>query len=67
MLGRRISASILFVCAISHCLTCLSDIEVKFKQYGLKSVEVIDNGSGVAEEYHESIGTLLVFSMLRNL
>ncbi|KAK0466391.1 uncharacterized protein EV420DRAFT_1511385 [Desarmillaria tabescens] len=31
-------------------------IEVKFKNYGIKSVEVIDNGSGVAEDDWESIG-----------
>ncbi|KAF9467045.1 hypothetical protein BDZ94DRAFT_50409 [Collybia nuda] len=32
-----------------------TNIEVRFKQYGLKSIEVIDNGSGIAEEYHDSI------------
>ncbi|KAK0208879.1 hypothetical protein DFS33DRAFT_1306169 [Desarmillaria ectypa] len=31
-------------------------IEVKFKNYGVKSVEVVDNGSGVAEDDWESIG-----------
>ncbi|KAG5635395.1 hypothetical protein H0H81_011417 [Sphagnurus paluster] len=32
-----------------------TNIEVRFRQYGLKSIEVIDNGSGVAEEYHDSL------------
>jgi DNA mismatch repair protein PMS2 len=31
-------------------------IEVRFKDYGLKSLEVIDNGSGIAPENYESIG-----------
>ncbi|KXN83171.1 Mismatch repair endonuclease PMS2 [Leucoagaricus sp. SymC.cos] len=33
-----------------------TNLEVKFKQYGLTSIEVIDNGSGIAEEDHDSIG-----------
>ncbi|KAF8063172.1 DNA mismatch repair protein MutL, partial [Lyophyllum atratum] len=32
-----------------------TNIEVRFKQYGLRSIEVIDNGSGIAEDYHDSI------------
>ena len=30
--------------------------EIRFKNYGFKSVEVIDNGSGIAEADFESIG-----------
>jgi len=30
--------------------------EVKFKQYGLDSIEVVDNGSGIDEKDHDSIG-----------
>jgi DNA mismatch repair protein PMS2 len=36
-------------------------IEVRFKQYGLTSIEIIDNGSGIAEEDHDSIGEYLFF------
>jgi len=32
------------------------DTEVRFKEYGVKSVEVVDNGSGIAEEDYDSIG-----------
>ncbi|RDB21677.1 Mismatch repair endonuclease PMS2 [Hypsizygus marmoreus] len=32
-----------------------TNIEVRFKQYGLKSIEVIDNGCGIAEQDHDSI------------
>ncbi|THU96806.1 hypothetical protein K435DRAFT_722494 [Dendrothele bispora CBS 962.96] len=33
-----------------------TNIEVRFKNYGLNSVEVIDNGSGIADKDHDSIG-----------
>ncbi|KAH9992158.1 hypothetical protein BJV77DRAFT_1003804 [Russula vinacea] len=32
-----------------------TNIEVRFKDYGLKTLEVIDNGSGIAPEDYESI------------
>lgn len=32
-----------------------TSVEVRFKQYGLKSVEVIDNGSGIPEEDYDSV------------
>jgi DNA mismatch repair protein PMS2 len=32
-----------------------TSIEVRFKQYGLTSIEVIDNGSGIAPEDYESV------------
>lgn len=34
----------------------MATIEVRFKDYGLKVLEVIDNGSGIAPENYESIG-----------
>lgn len=33
-------------------------IEVRFKQYGVKSIEVIDNGCGIAEEDYDTLGKL---------
>jgi DNA mismatch repair protein PMS2 len=30
--------------------------EVRFKEYGVKSIEVIDNGTGVSVEDYDSIG-----------
>ncbi|KAI0300705.1 hypothetical protein B0F90DRAFT_1722574 [Multifurca ochricompacta] len=32
-----------------------TNIEVRFKDYGLKSIEVIDNGSGIAPKDYESV------------
>ncbi|KAG6901142.1 hypothetical protein C0995_016557 [Termitomyces sp. Mi166 len=32
-----------------------TNIEVRFKKHGLMSIEVIDNGSGIPEQYHDSI------------
>ncbi|KAF8196979.1 DNA mismatch repair protein [Pholiota molesta] len=32
-----------------------TNIEVRFKNYGLSTIEVIDNGCGISEEDHESI------------
>ena len=31
-------------------------VDVRFYKYGLNSVEVMDDGCGIAEEDHESIG-----------
>jgi DNA mismatch repair protein PMS2 len=35
-----------------------TSVEVKIKDHGLESIEVIDNGSGIAEEDWPSIGEL---------
>jgi DNA mismatch repair protein PMS2 len=35
-----------------------TSVEVRFKEYGLSSIEVVDNGSGIKEKDFESIGTL---------
>jgi DNA mismatch repair enzyme (predicted ATPase) len=48
--------------ALSHsmssiiCLTRLCISEVRFKQYGLKSIEVLDNGCGIDPGDYDSIG-----------
>jgi len=34
----------------------VSFLEIRFKQYGLKSVEVVDNGCGIAEGDYDNIG-----------
>lgn len=41
--------------------------EVRFKQYGVKSIEVVDNGSGIAEKDHESIGTFAQLARFPNV
>jgi DNA mismatch repair protein PMS2 len=40
----------------------MATIEVRFKDYGLKALEVIDNGSGIAPENYESIGKPSAFT-----
>jgi DNA mismatch repair protein PMS2 len=35
-----------------------TSIEVRFKNYGLDSLEVVDNGDGVPPENYETIGTV---------
>jgi len=47
----------------THPLTEIWPIEVRFKDYGLKILEVIDNGSGIAPENYESIGKLSSLSL----
>ncbi|TGZ85744.1 DNA mismatch repair protein MutL [Ascodesmis nigricans] len=43
-----------------------TSIEVRFKNYGLESIEVIDNGDGVAPENYESIALKHYTSKLRD-
>jgi DNA mismatch repair protein PMS2 len=40
----------------------MAAIEVRFKDHGLKTLEVIDNGSGIAPENYDSIGKLSSFA-----
>ena len=40
------------------------NLEVRFKQSGLKSVEVIDNGSGISESDYEKIGPFRLFTSI---
>ena len=42
-------------------------LEVRFKHYGLKSVEIVDNGSGISESDYENIGLLRSLAPLRCL
>lgn len=42
-----------------------TSIEIKFKNYGLDSIEVIDNGDGIAKEDFEGIGRKHYTSKLR--
>jgi hypothetical protein len=37
--------------------------EVRFKDYGLKSIEVLDNGSGISPNDYDSVGALSVFEL----
>jgi DNA mismatch repair protein PMS2 len=39
-----------------------TSVEVKIKDHGLDSIEVIDNGSGISEEDWPSIGTRASFA-----
>lgn len=34
-----------------------TSIEIRFKNYGLESLEVIDNGDGISPDNYESIGS----------
>ena len=34
----------------------MATLEVRFKDYGLKTLEIVDNGSGITPENYESIG-----------
>jgi len=31
-------------------------LEIRFKQHGLKGIEVVDNGCGIVEQDHDCIG-----------
>jgi DNA mismatch repair protein PMS2 len=34
-----------------------TSVEVRFKEYGVNAVEIVDNGSGISESDYDSIGT----------
>jgi len=55
--GVSVSAWFLFF----WCLMPLRLVEVRFKRYGLKSIEVIDNGCGIDAGDYDSIGRLIQF------
>lgn len=42
-------------------------VEVRFKNHGLSTIEVIDNGCGISEEDHESIGVFVCCNMYSNM
>lgn len=46
----------LVLCCSFILLTLLAYSEVKFYDHGLKSFEVIDNGSGISPEDYENVG-----------
>ena len=50
--GKPFSDKARWQVIISFCV-----VEVRFKNFGLTSIEVIDNGSGIPENDHDSIGT----------
>ena len=52
-------------CLLTYHISSLSaKVEVKFKDYGLKSFEVIDNGSGIASEDYANVGEWNLFKSL---
>jgi hypothetical protein len=55
MQGPQISVSVAFS---ERRASNITSLEVRFKHYGLKSVEVVDNGSGISESDYENIGPL---------
>lgn len=42
-----------FQCSLTQCVTCS---EVRFKNYGLDSIEVIDNGTGIPPADYDAVG-----------
>ncbi|KAJ6583380.1 histidine kinase-like ATPase [Mycena vulgaris] len=55
------------LCASSSSYSTRNKIEVRFKQYGLASIEVIDNGAGIAEENYERLGACDTRTVRRHL
>jgi DNA mismatch repair protein PMS2 len=43
----------------------IPETEVRFKEYGLKSIEVVDNGCGIAVGDHDAIGMRLFLRISR--
>jgi len=39
-----------------------TSVEVRFKEYGVSSIEVVDNGSGIAEDSYDLIGESPIFT-----
>lgn len=56
MLVRTMSVSSHFNSGHNEIQNPTLSTEIRFKQNGLKGIEVVDNGCGIAEQDHDSIG-----------
>jgi len=61
LLENSLDAGATSICISPSCLPRLrlTTIAIKFKNYGLDLIEVTDDGSGIAPEDYDSIGTFI--------